>query len=84
MNNKDELLSVKDVSKILQISVSLAYRLVSQGEIKSVRFGRTVRVKPEEFEIFIQRKTTGNSCNTCIEVEHFSKSESRINDHVEE
>ena len=55
MNN---LLKGTEVAQILSISRALAYRLMAQGQITSVRFGRTVRVKPEDLEIFIQRNTT--------------------------
>lgn len=54
----NKLLKGTDVAQILGISRALAYRLMAQGQISSVRFGRTVRVKPEELEIFIQRNMT--------------------------
>lgn len=54
----NKLLKGTDVAQILGISKALSYRLMAQGQISSVRFGRTVRVKPEDLEIFIQRNTT--------------------------
>lgn len=54
----NKLLKGIDVAQILGISRSLAYRLMGQGQINSVRFGRTVRVRLEDLEIFIQRNMT--------------------------
>ena len=53
----NKLLKGTDIAKILGISRALAYRLMAQGQITSVRFGRTVRVKPDDLEIFIQSNT---------------------------
>jgi excisionase family DNA binding protein len=54
------LLTAKDVALILKVSKSLAYRLVSQGQIDGVRFGRTVRIKPESLDKFIEKNLTNN------------------------
>jgi excisionase family DNA binding protein len=48
-----QFMKPNDVARILQISRALAYRLMAPGEIQSVRFGRTVRVKPEILAKFI-------------------------------
>jgi excisionase family DNA binding protein len=53
------LITAIDVAKVLKISKALAYRLISQGQIPSVRFGKTVRVKPEDLEKFIQNNLSG-------------------------
>jgi excisionase family DNA binding protein len=47
-----------EIAQILKISKALAYRLIKEGHISSVRFGRTVRVRLEDLEIFIQRNLT--------------------------
>ena len=39
------LLRPNDVAEMLNISKSLAYRLLQQGQIPTVRFNRTVRVR---------------------------------------
>jgi len=51
-------LRATEIAEILKISKALAYRLMAQGQINSVRFGRTVRVRLEDLEIFIQRNLT--------------------------
>lgn len=51
-------LTGKEVAGILKISKALAYRLIAKGEISSVRFGRTVRVKREALDNFIQHNSS--------------------------
>ena len=48
------LLRAKDVAKRLSISLALSYRLIQMGEIRSVRIGTAVRVRPEDLDTFIQ------------------------------
>ncbi len=48
-----ELLRPQEVSKILKISKSLIYRMLEDGTIPSIRFGRTVRVKSIDLEAFV-------------------------------
>lgn len=47
-----------EIAEILKISKALAYRLIAEGHISSIRFGRTVRVRLEDLEMFIQRNMT--------------------------
>jgi len=54
------LLTGADVALRLQICLSLAYRLMRTGELPSVRFGRTVRVREQDLEEFIQRNLKKN------------------------
>ena len=56
----DKLLKGGDVANLLGISRSLAYRMMRTGEIQSIRFGRTIRVRPEALEKFLQARTVGN------------------------
>jgi len=53
-----KLLKCSNVAQILGISKALAYRLIAERQLASVRFGRTVRVKPDDLEIFIQRNSS--------------------------
>ena len=50
---KDDLLKASDVAKRFKICKSLAYRLMQLGEIPTVRFNRTVRVRESDLEGFI-------------------------------
>ena len=49
------LLRPDDVARRLNISKSLAYRLLEQGQIPTVRFNRTVRVRQADLDAFVER-----------------------------
>ena len=48
-------LTAKEIANILKISKALAYRLISHGQITSIRFGRVSRVRQEDLDTFIQK-----------------------------
>jgi excisionase family DNA binding protein len=48
-------LTVRDIANILKISKALAYRLIAQGEIASIQFGRVNRVRQEDLDTFIHK-----------------------------
>jgi excisionase family DNA binding protein len=52
------LLTASDVARRLQISRALAYRLITDGKLCGIRFGRTVRVSEEALIAFIQQNIT--------------------------
>ena len=47
------LLRIEDVADRLAVSRSMAWKLIAQGELRSVRIGRAVRVRPADVEGFI-------------------------------
>ncbi len=49
----EKLLKGTEVAKYLSISRSKAYRMMSCGQIPVVKFGRSVRVRIEDFERFV-------------------------------
>ncbi len=49
-----------EVAERLNISRALAYRLIANGDIKSIRFGRTVRVRPDDLEAFLSNHQVGD------------------------
>lgn len=55
------LLRPIEVAAILNISKALAYRLLQTGQIPSVRFNRTVRVRPDDLVAYIQNSLMNNS-----------------------
>jgi excisionase family DNA binding protein len=55
----EKLLNGNDIAERLDISKSLAYKLM-KTEIPTIRFGRTVRVRPEDLEQFISKKSKQN------------------------
>ncbi len=56
MGNK--LLKGNDVATRLNVSKAFAYRLMATGDIPTVRLGRSVRVRPEDLEEFIEASVT--------------------------
>lgn len=50
---RDRLLRLEDVAERLSISRSMAWKLVANREISSIRIGRAVRIRPEDLEAFI-------------------------------
>jgi excisionase family DNA binding protein len=56
----NQLLKGKDIARLLNVSIALAYRLIENGEIKSIRFGRTVRVAPDALAAFLVDHQVGN------------------------
>ena len=47
------LLTAADVAKRLNVSKAKAYQLIRDGDLPSIHFGRTTRVRPEDLENII-------------------------------
>lgn len=54
-----KLLRASDVAHRLGISRSLAYQLMQRGEIPTIRFSNTVRVRDCDLDEYIQRHWSG-------------------------
>jgi excisionase family DNA binding protein len=54
----EKLYRSSEVAEILDISRALSYRLLANGTIPSIRFGRTVRCRPEDLQKFIEENST--------------------------
>jgi excisionase family DNA binding protein len=55
-----KLLRGGDVAQILDVSKAYAYRLMATGQIPIIRLGRSVRVRQEDLEAFINNNVTNN------------------------
>jgi excisionase family DNA binding protein len=55
LTKQSSLLSGEDVATYLNVSKSYAYLLMRKRQIPFVHFGRTVRVRPEDLLLFIQK-----------------------------
>ena len=55
---ENQILTVPMVSKRLLASKALIYRLVAEGQIAAIRFGRSVRIREEDLQAFIQQHST--------------------------
>ncbi len=51
------LLRLDEVAQQLAISKSMAWKLVAYGQLRSVRIGRAVRVRPSDVEEYLARST---------------------------
>ena len=49
-----KLLKADEVAELLSVSRSFAYALMQTGQLPTVKLGRSVRVRPEDLEEFIQ------------------------------
>ncbi len=50
------LLNAQEVAAALNMGLSTVYMLVERGELPSIRIGRSVRIRPEDLEKFIESK----------------------------
>ncbi|HEY60001.1 MAG TPA: helix-turn-helix domain-containing protein [Anaerolineae bacterium] len=53
-NSCSRLLKADEVARILNISRSLTYRLFQEGKIPTIKINKTIRVKPNDLNIYIQ------------------------------
>jgi excisionase family DNA binding protein len=56
--NQEVLLKATQIAEILNISNSMAYRIIQTGEIRSVRIGTARRVRPEDLKVYIEENLT--------------------------
>jgi len=71
-----QLLTGIQVARILNVSRSKAFSMMQNGNIPTVRFGKSVRVIPEDLIAFIQKNRSGNSPTSPYE--HFRQKESPL------
>lgn len=50
------LLNAQEVAAALNMGLSTIYMLMERGELPSIRIGRSVRIRPEDLEKFIELK----------------------------
>ena len=53
-NSCNRLLKADEVAAILNISRSLTYRLFQEGKIPTIKINKTIRVKPNDLNTYIQ------------------------------
>ena len=52
---KDEMLSVRDVSKLFKVHEWTVYNWVKQGQIPYIRIGGTIRFQKSDIDAFIKK-----------------------------
>lgn len=60
MNEKYDVITVKELAQLLRIGINAAYQLVRDGTIFSVKVGRQYRVPRSSVESYLTQKS-----NTC-------------------
>ncbi len=58
LNCKD-LLTVKEVKEILNIGSTLTYRLITKGEIKSIKVGKSIKIPKIYLEEYLNNIMVG-------------------------
>ena len=61
MESEHALLTADDVARILNVSRSFAYGMLSDGTISVVRLGRAVRVRPQDLDEFIKSRLSNGA-----------------------
>ncbi len=56
MDEQHEYLKVPEVARIIRVARSRAYELVAEGEIPSVRIGRSVRVSRRDLDRWLEEQ----------------------------
>ena len=54
--NCGDTLTVKDIKQILKIGSTLTYKLIADGEIKSVKIGKSIKIPKIYLEEYINSK----------------------------
>lgn len=52
--SQDQLLTLQQVADRLQVSMSTIRRLADAGDLKIVRIGRNLRVRPDDLRAYIE------------------------------
>ena len=47
------LLRIEEIADRLSVSRSMAWKLIALGQIRSLRIGRAVRIRPSDLEAFL-------------------------------
>ena len=55
-----QLLQAADVAQALKVSKGCVYQLIRTGELPAVKFGKSVRVRPQDLEAFIADNLSSN------------------------
>ena len=56
LNNTKDILTIKDLQKLLHIGRNTALRLVQDGEIEGFKVGRQWRVTRESIMLYLRRR----------------------------
>lgn len=54
-----ELLTANEAAKLLKVHFSTVYEMMDRGEIATVKFGRSKRIRRQDLEKFIEEHING-------------------------
>lgn len=57
----ESLMTLKEVAEVSRLSRVSLWKATRRGDLKIVRFGRAVRVRPQDLREFIERHVTGGA-----------------------
>jgi excisionase family DNA binding protein len=60
-----ELMTLKEVAEASRVSESTVRRWVRSSELPAYRLGRQIRVRPEEFESFLDKRRLDLDASVC-------------------
>jgi excisionase family DNA binding protein len=55
-----QFLKASEIAEKLNVSKSLVYKLIKQGDIRCVQIGSSLRVRPEDLEVYIRENLTNH------------------------
>jgi excisionase family DNA binding protein len=61
VNTPQRLLNAHEIAEALSIGLSTVYLLLERGDLTCIRIGRSVRVRPEDLEEFIESRVQGKA-----------------------
>jgi excisionase family DNA binding protein len=57
----DNLIKPTALANYLGISISMIYKLIKNGQLRSIKIGRCVRVRQKDLETFLEENTNNQS-----------------------
>lgn len=63
------VLKVTELAEALRVGRSAAYQLVREGEIRSIRVGRAIRIPAEALDEYLSGKKSAESVTSGLHVE---------------
>ncbi len=64
MKDNKKLLTPEEVAEILQIHVFTVYSYIRRGKLGALRLGRSYRISPEDFALFLESNRIKNGKQT--------------------
>jgi excisionase family DNA binding protein len=63
--SEEPLLTPEQIAKRLQVKERTVYSWLRSGQLRGVKLGRLWRVRPADFEAFLERAVPGSETTKC-------------------